>query len=144
MLQRWKAGQVKSKKVSQKKKRDPLDKMGLMATEVGFVGSLGLVVYVGRYNPSYVLQAMFALWVSAPFVALLVAHVRAKLWSADARRTLCWLSLGVTVLSLALYGLVALHPPRTKTGLVFVMVPAMSWLLSIFAAIVSSLRTRRV
>lgn len=108
------------------------------------MGALGLVIYVGRNQPSYLLQAMFVLWVSAPFVALLVAHVRAKQWSSAARRTLCWLSLVVTVFSLALYGLVALHPPRTKTGLVFVMVPPLSWLLFAFAGIVSSLRTRRV
>jgi pheromone shutdown protein TraB len=135
---------VKPKKISQKQKRDPLDKMGLMAAEAGLIGSLALVIYVGRNNPSYLLQAMFVLWVSAPFAALLVAHVQAKRWSIGARRTLCWLSLVVTVLSLALYGLVALHPPRTKTGLAFVMVPPLSWLLFAFAAIVSSLRTRRV
>jgi len=143
-LQSWKAGHVKSKKVSQKKKRDPLDKIGLMATEVGLIGALGLVIYVGRNNPSYLLQMMFALWVSAPFVALLIAHVQARQWSVDARRTLCWLSLVVTVLALSLYGFVAMYPPRTKTGLAFVLVPPMSWLLFAFAAVVFSLRTRRI
>ncbi len=135
---------MKSKKVSQKSKRDPLDKLGLIAAEVGLIGALGLVIYVGRNTPSHLLQTMFSLWVAAPFVALLIAHTRAKEWSVEARRTLCWLSLVVTVFALTLYSMVALHPPRTKTGLVFVMVPPLSWLLFAFAAIVSSLRTRRI
>jgi len=135
---------VKSKKVSRKSKRDPLDKLGLMAAEAGLIGALGLVIYVGRNTPSYLLQTMFSLWVAAPFAALLIAHTRAKEWSVEARRTLCWLSLVVTVFALTLYGLVALHPPRTKTGLVFVLVPPLSWLSFAFAAIVSSLRTRRI
>ena len=42
----------------------------LTAVLAGAVGSVGLMLYVGRRNHSRVLLVLFALWVLSPFAAL--------------------------------------------------------------------------
>ena len=87
------------------------------------------MLYVGRRNPSVILMALFTGWVLAPFVAFLWAWVAARRWTVPARIRLYLAMLVLTLASLAIYGGVALGPPRAKPASVFLMVPLVSWLL---------------
>jgi hypothetical protein len=82
------------------------------------------MLIAGRHNPSRLLLSLFALWVLSPFLALIAAiH-----WSPT-RAALFWVTLFVTLSTLAIYGYVALGPPRAQTAFVFVVVPPATWLL---------------
>jgi hypothetical protein len=101
----------------------------LIAVLAGAAGSVGFVLHAGRRNPSRLLLTLFAIWVLAPFVALVWAHVVAGCWPVPTRAALYGVMLVVTLGSLAVYGETALGPPRAKTAFPFLMVPAASWLL---------------
>jgi hypothetical protein len=101
----------------------------LIAVSAGAVGSVALTLHAGRRNPSRLLMVLFALWVLSPFVALVLASVVSKRWSMVTRATLHTLMLILAICSLAIYGVVALGPPRAQTAFVFVVVPPASWLL---------------
>ena len=113
----------------------------------GAVGSVGLMLRAGHRNPSRILLMLFALWVLSPFMALVLANVVSKRWSALTRVTLHCVMLVLTLGSLAVYGDVALGPPRAKTAFVFVVVPPASWLLIAvvvpIAALISGRLARR-
>ncbi len=119
----------------------------LIAVPAGAVGSVGLMLHAGRRNDSRILLALFALWVLSPFMALVLANLVSKLWSVHTRATLYSVMLVLTLGSLAIYGDVALGPPRAKTAFVFVVVPPASWLLTAIvvptAALISGRRSRR-
>ncbi len=101
----------------------------LIAVLAGAVGSVGLMLHAGHRNPSRLLLVLFALWVLSPFIALVLANMVSKRWSVLTRATLYTMMLVLTVGSLAIYGDVALGPPRPKAAFVFVVVPPASWLL---------------
>jgi hypothetical protein len=121
--------------------------VALIAALTGAAGSVGLTLRAGHRNSSRLLIALFVLWVLSPFMALIWAHVVSKRWSVLTRATLYTVMLVLTLSSLAIYGYVALGPPRPKTAFVFVVVPPASWLLmAIFvpmAALISGKRSRR-
>src|ERR1017187_4324033 len=119
-----------------------------IALLAGAVGSVGLTLYTGRHNDSRILMVLFALWVLSPFMALAWADVVSRRWSVLTRTTLHGLTLVLPLCSLAIYGVVALGPPRVKTAFVFVVVPPASWLLVVMAvavaALISGRRSHRV
>jgi hypothetical protein len=121
--------------------------VALIAAVVGAASSVGLMLHAGRRNPSRLLLVLFAMWVLSPFVVLLWANVISKGWSVATRATLYSVMLFLTLGTLAIYGIVALGPPRAKTAFVFVIVPPMSWLLMAIvvpiAALLSGKRSRR-
>src|SRR5207253_9390363 len=92
---------------------------------------------------SPVLLILFAILLLSPFVALLFAIIVSKDWSVLTRATLYGVVLVLTVTSLAIYGDVALGPPRTKTAFVFVVVPPASWLLIAITISIAVLISRR-
>ena len=102
---------------------------GLIAVLVGAVGSVGLMLHAGRNNPSRLLLVLFVLWVLSPFIVLVLANMVSKRWSVLTRATLSTVMMVLAVGSLAIYGDVALGPPRPKPAFVFVVVPPASWLL---------------
>jgi len=116
----------------------------LIAVLAGAAGSLGLMLYAGRHNDSRLLLVLFALWVLSPFMALVLAHVVSKRWSALTRATLYSVMLVLTLGSLAIYGDVALGPPRAKTAFVFVVVPPASWLLMAIVVPIAALISGRL
>ena len=91
-------------------------------------GSVGAVLHVGSRNPSVLLMALFVFWVLAPFAALGLATAISKNWPAGVRAALNVAMLAIPVVSLGIYGWVALGPPRAKPAAVFLLVPAASWL----------------
>ena len=116
----------------------------LLAVLAGAVGSASLTLYAGRHNDSRILQALFVVWVLSPFVILLLADFAAKRWRIQARATLYGVMLLLTVVSLTIYGTVALGPPRPKTAFVFVVVPPASWLLIAIVLTTAGLLSRRL
>ncbi len=85
----------------------------------GAIGSLAFTLYTGRHNGSVLLLGLFVIWVGSPFAALIVVK---------ALRSLA-LALVVTTASLAIYGTIALGPPRAQPAFFFLMTPAASWFL---------------
>ena len=106
---------------------------GLIALLAGAVGSVGFVFYYGRRNPSRLLIVLFAIWVLSPFVALLAADAKSTRWPPQTRATLYSVMLVIAVGSLATYANAALGPPRAQGAFAFVIVPPLSWLLSVVA-----------
>ncbi len=120
--------------------RTTLRATALIATLVGAAGSCGFMLYTGRRNQSRVLLLLFAVWVLAPFVGLLWAFAVSKRRSVNTRAMLYGLMLILSSASLAIYGYVALGPPRAQPAFAFLVVPPASWLL---IAIVGLLSARR-
>jgi ABC-type transport system involved in multi-copper enzyme maturation permease subunit len=119
----------------------------LIALLVGAVGSVGLMLREGHRNPSRLLIVLFAFWVLSPFMALVLANAVSKRWSVLTRAMLYVVMLVITFSSLAIYGALAFGPLRAKTGFVFLVVPAASWLLIAIvvttAALISGRLSRR-
>jgi hypothetical protein len=113
-----------------------------MAASVCAAGSLVLTLYAGRHNQSRILMALFASWVLVPFIALVGAAKLSKRWSIRSRAALDIVTLAFTLSSLAIYGYVALGPPRTRLAFVFVIVPPMSLLLLAMVVAIIELKTR--
>ena len=107
----------------------PLRVVAVIAVVAGAVGSAGFMLRVGQRNNSKILLALFTIWVLSPFVAVIGADVVSKRWAVITRATLYGVMLVLTLGSVAIYGDVALGPPRAKPAAVFLMVPLTSWLL---------------
>jgi hypothetical protein len=105
----------------------PLRVAALVAVAAGAAGSLGFMLMAGR--PPLFLRVLFAIWVLSPFAALVAAHAASARWSRRTRTTLYSLMLAIALVSLGIYGTVALGPPRPQEAFVFVVVPPASWLL---------------
>jgi hypothetical protein len=116
----------------------------LIALLVGAVGSVGLMLRAGHRNPSRLLIVLFTFWVLSPFIALVLANVVSKRWSVLTRATLCVEMLVITFGSLAIYGALAFGPLRAKTGFVFLVVPAASWLLIAIVVAIAALISGRL
>jgi hypothetical protein len=108
---------------------NPLRTAAIVAVLVGAVGSVSFMLIAGRHNTSRILLAIFALWVSSPFIALLWANMVSARWSLRTRATLHIVMLSLTLFTLPIYGYIALGPPRPKTAFVFVVTPPASCLL---------------
>ena len=115
----------------------------LIAVAVGAAGSAGLLLRQGQRTPRLVLVLM-AIWVLSPFIALALANVVSKRWSIPTRATLYGVTLAVTLGSLAVYGDDATGHRRPQAAFVFVLVPPVSWLLTIVAVSIAALYSGRV
>jgi hypothetical protein len=109
----------------------------------GAAGSLGLVLYTGRNNPSALLIIIFMVWVLSPFAALLVASVLSKQWFVHTRGAIYVLMPILAIGSLVSYS-GALSPPGTKPAFVFLVVPLISWLLMAIVIPIAAARARRL
>jgi len=101
----------------------------LIVAVTGAIGSLGFMLRVGERNNSRLLILLFAIWVLSPFVALVLAYTVSKRWAVLTRATLYSLMLVIALVSLTLYGDVALGPPRPQPAFRFLVIPGASWLL---------------
>ena len=106
-------------------------------------GSVGLMLRVGRRNPSVLLLVLFTGWVLGPFAVLGWATVVSARWSGQTRATLYGVTLLIACGSLGLYGAVALGPPRPKPAAVFLVMPPASVLLAV-AAVWVAVTARRL
>jgi hypothetical protein len=101
------------------------------------------MLHAGRRNDSRILLLIFTVWVLSPFMVLLAGMLASKHWPPLTRATLYSVALALTLVSLALYGYVALGPPRAKTAPIFVVVPPASWLLIAIVVPIGALISRR-
>ena len=92
---------------------------GLLLPAAGAVGSVALMLRVGRGNDSGILLGLFAIWVLSPFVALISVNVISKRWSLLTRATLHGVMLILTAGSLAIYGTMVSAPPGSKLTVPF-------------------------
>jgi hypothetical protein len=107
-----------------------LKTVSILAIAAGAILSLSFTLYAGRRNPSVLLMSLFAFWVLGPFAGML--------WIRASRV----LDLTIAIVSTALYGYIALGPPRQRTASTFLIVPLASW-LSIVAAAIIERRSKR-
>jgi hypothetical protein len=105
----------------------PLRAAALIAVVAGAAASIGFMLVVGHRQA--LLTVLFTLWVLAPFVAAVLADLVSKASPVPARATLYGLMLVLAVVSPAIYGSVALGPPRPQPAFWFLMVPFVSCLL---------------
>jgi hypothetical protein len=113
-----------------------------IAVLAGAVGSVALLLRAGRSTPRLLL-VLFVVWVLSPFVALAWADLVAKRWALLTRATLYWVTLAVTLGSLAIYCKLGLRPSGSPRTPVFVAVPPASWLLIAIAVPMAALLSRR-
>ena len=116
----------------------------LIAVLAGAAGSFGLMLHVGRRQSSLILIALFTVWELSPFVALACAHVLSKHWPVLTRAALYSVMLVLALGSVAIYGVVALGPPRPQPAFVFLVVPLASWLLIAIALAIAALISGRL
>lgn len=88
-------------------------------------------------------MALFVVWVLSPFAALAVGHLVSKGWPILTQATLYSLMPIVATVTLAIYGEVALGPPRAKTAFPFLVVPLASWLVGAIALAIAAVIARR-
>lgn len=111
----------------------------LIMALTGAIGSFGFMLRVGSHNESNLLVLMFAVWVLSPFVALILANVVSRHWAVPTRAMLYSLMIVLALVSLTLYGDVALGPPRPQPAFRFLVVPGASWLLIAVAMTIAAL-----
>lgn len=116
-----------------------------VAVVIGAAASIGLMVRAG--HPPLFLRVLFAIWVLAPFIALLGAAAVSPRWSVMTRAALHGVMLFLTLTSLAIYGYVVVRPPRSTPAFVWVVVPVASCVVMTIvistAAFISGKRSRR-
>ena len=117
--------------------------LAMIAVLVGAAGSFGLMLRVGRRNPSLILLVLFTVWVLSPFVALLWANVVSKWWRVLTPATALSLTLVLTLVSLAIYGRVAFGPHIAQPASAFLMVPLASWAVIVVVIFLSRRLSKR-
>jgi hypothetical protein len=116
----------------------------LIAMVVGAIGSVVLMLYAGRHNPSHLLIFLFVIWVLSPFLLLAFANIISQRWSGLTRGTLYGVTLVLTLSFLAIYAHRALGPPRPQAAFIFIVVPPLSWLLIAIAISMAGLISSRL
>jgi hypothetical protein len=114
---------------------------GLLGLVIGAAGSIGCLMLAAEHPPAFLL-VLFALWVVSPFALLAVAEWISTSWSSSTRATLRAVMLIVTVASLAIYGGVVFVQSKARVPF-FVLVPPVSWLLTVAAVSGASLIQRK-
>jgi hypothetical protein len=99
----------------------------LIAVLIGAASSIYFMLRVG--HAQILLTVLFTIWVLSPFVAAVLADVVSQASSVPTRTTLYGMMLILAVVSPAIYGAVALGPPRPQPAFWFLMVPFASCLL---------------
>jgi hypothetical protein len=122
--------------------RDGLRATSLVALVIGAIGSLGLWIHAAQHPPPLII-ALFVVWVLSPFVVLGIAHAVAKCWAPSTQTALYWVTLLVTVASIAIYADDAVAHRTAHPAFVYVAVPPASWLASAIAFGVGAWMARR-
>jgi hypothetical protein len=101
----------------------------LMVALPGAGASVGLMLMVGRHQPSRLLLTLFTLWVLSPFASAALALLFFKRWTGRTGAGLSGVLLILTPITLAIYGYAAFGPARSKPAALFLMVPLASWVV---------------
>lgn len=119
----------------------PLRLTALFVMLTGALASLGLMFYIGRRQPSWILIVLFTGWVLGPYAGLLIADRASGRWSPVARLALYCVMLVSTIGSVAIYAFVA--PSRPQPAFYFLVVPVATWLLAAIVIPTTALLARR-
>ena len=114
-----------------------------VALVAGAAGSLALMLRAGARQRSVLLILLFTGWVLSPFLALALANLRAHRWPPRVRTAVHASMIAVPALCLSIYGMHAVRGVM-KAGFVYLVVPAMAWLLIAVALGVNAIASRRV
>ena len=117
--------------------------LALIAAVAGGLGSVVALLRFSEGTPPFLI-ALFVLWVLGPFAVLFAAAVMSPRWSAPAQAMLYGVTIIVTIVAVAVYGVVVLRPPlpSSKPTAVFVLVAPACWVVMATAALVSRWRSR--
>jgi len=113
-----------------------------LAVVLGAVGSLALMLYAFRFNPSKGLLILFVFWVSAPFVLTWIVNRIAQRWSWFPHTVLHKIMLLLAVVTPAIYLIHLLRPLSPKGGFPFIVVPPISGLVVVSVMSVAVLKMR--
>lgn len=122
--------------------RIALRKSAFVACFVGAVGSIGLFLLARQQAPILII-VLFVGWLAAPFVVLFLALSYSERWSALAQTALYYVTLVITVVSLAIYGYQILWPRPSTPAFYWVAVPPASVVLMIVVVSIAALISRR-
>ena len=122
--------------------RDPFRRIARGALAIGAAGSLALMVYAGRHNPSIGLILLFVGWVSSPFAALAIADRWARHWLPVLRAAFYGVMFAVSIGSLLVYVFDALRP-RPQAAFFYVLVPPSCWIIGAAVLGIAALLARR-
>lgn len=102
--------------------------LGLLIGAAGWAASLHFMFQKGENNPSALLMATFAAWVSLPFMVLLFLERKSSSWRPPARLFIYALIEGIAILSGVAYsGLIPFE--GSPNAFPFLVVPGISLLL---------------
>ena len=91
----------------------------------------------------FILLIFFTVWVLSPFVGFLLFDLAPKRRSVRLPAALHGVMLLLAIVSLAIYGLVALGTPGPKPAAVFLLVPLGSWVVFAIVAVIAGSRSGR-
>ncbi len=109
---------------------------------MGTLGSVALVIWVGRNNHSFLLRMLFLLWVFSPFLGMLMAQIISEKWDASVRRMIYILTIIISMCSLFCYSGM-FNPPRMKPAFKFLGRPLISWVIIGIAIPATAARSRK-
>jgi hypothetical protein len=97
-------------------------------------GSFILVLTAGRQSHSFLLRALFLVWVLMPFMAMVVVFLVSNQWVRADRKSVCWLisllSLGSLLAYMELQGIAG-----TRPAVIFLVIPVLSSAVLVFTAL---------
>jgi hypothetical protein len=99
-----------------------------VALIAGSAVSVALMLRAGSRQRSALVILLFTGWVLSPFLALALANLRAPRWPRQVRGALYGAMFGVTAVAITVYGFHAVRG-MMKPGFVYLVGPAMCWLL---------------
>ena len=103
--------------------------------------AIACVLTVGHKNPSGVLNALFVVWVFAPFAALGLLIKASSGWDRRRNQRVAALSISLCAVAVCVYGTVAFVAAPSKPAFWFLVLPPAS-LTIIAITYVSALRTK--
>jgi hypothetical protein len=111
-----------------------------IATALGALGSLGLLMHAAGPGVSHVLMFVMTIWTVAPFAALELAR---RLFRSISPAPIFVLAFVIATGSLVIYGIDAVRPLSSKAAFPYVVVPLSSWALMAVTVLTARLRPNR-
>jgi hypothetical protein len=118
--------------------------LALVAAGAGGLGSVALLLQMGRRNSSLALLVFFfSVWVVSPFLGLVFAIMRSKRWTETIRKTLYFVTIAVAIASVLIYTrVIDLKPASSANTFLFVAVPPATWVFIVAILSIATLAAR--
>lgn len=118
--------------------------LALVAAGAGGLGSVALLLQMGRRNSSLALLVFFfSVWVVSPFLGLVFAIMRSKRWTETIRKTLYFVTITVAIASVLIYTrVIDLKPASSANTFLFVAVPPATWVFIVAILSIATLAAR--